>query len=234
MTIKELAESYDQSADIVKKCVTSKLKISQALFIHGVPNKIIHHVLRRLGFTDIKRINISNNNVVSPLPIITLAPTIESKHLNAVKADDAYVDTYIWDERVIAYFSHIKYEDEVVNKLNVLRRFFQRLWIRKVWRSFMIYLSREYGIDWISAANKYDGKSELYKDINRFADCAYRASGSTWFEWKMGSTLFFWRWPREFRKMARDGIPYWFKGNKLRFCYEHVTETYKVLILPNG
>ena len=56
--------------------------------------------------------------------------------------------------------------------------------------------------------------SELRKDIDRYVDCAFRAHCSTWFEWTEGSTIFYWRWPKRFRCMARDGIPYWFKGDK--------------------
>ena len=193
LTIKEVAECFDQSHDIIEKCVATKLKVNEAPFIYGMPDKMIHHVLKRLDFVDIKRIQHSDSEVSRPLPVISVPPTIELKHLKAVKADDADVDTYIWDERVLNRFSHVKYDDKIVEKLNILRRFFLRLWVRRVVRSFMRYLQAEYGNNWRMSRSKCDVNSELYKDIERFTDCAYRVRGASWFEWTEGSTLLFWR-----------------------------------------
>jgi hypothetical protein len=30
---------------------------------------------------------------------------------------------------------------------------------------------------------------------------------TSWWAWEEGSALFFWRWPKEFRKEVRDGMP---------------------------
>lgn len=193
-----------------------RLKASQVPFDDAVPNKVIQHVLRRLDYTNFERLHPKSDNITAHIPVIMVPSTIEIKHLKAVKSDDAGVYSCIWDERVLSAFPHLKYDEIIVDKLDVLRRFFLKTWIRRVWKSFMMYLVQEYGKDWALHNTKCRDKSELRKDISQFVDCAFRARGATWLEWVEGSTLFFWRWAKDFRKMARDGIHYWFKGRKPR------------------
>ena len=47
---------------------------------------------------------------------------------------------------------------------------------------------------------------ELQKDLDVGLDAIRRGVGATWWEWTLGSTLFFWRWPPEYRTQARDGV----------------------------
>lgn len=47
---------------------------------------------------------------------------------------------------------------------------------------------------------------ELQKDLDVGLDAIRRGVGSSWWEWTLGSTLFFWRWPPEYRKQVRDGV----------------------------
>ena len=91
--------------------------------------------------------------------------------------------------------------------MNILRRFFLRLWVKRLRRSFQVYLVTEYGTCWFRSDDKHKEGSDLRNDIERYVDCAFRAHCSTWFEWTEGSTIFYWRWPKRFRRMARDGIP---------------------------
>ena len=216
LTTKEITECFDQDTYVAEACALKNLKVSQMPFKEAVRNEVIQHVLRRLQFSNIKRLECNLDHVSSPVPIITVPPTIESKHLKAVKSDYAGVDTYIWDERVLSNFPDMKYNEDTVIKLNVLRRFLLGTWVRRVWRSFMMYLKDEYGDEWTYLSSKNTQGTELNKNITHFVDCAYRAGGATWFEWEEGSTLFFWRWVKQYRKMARDGIPYWFKGKKTK------------------
>ena len=41
-------------------------------------------------------------------------------------------------------------------------------------------------------------------------DCLRRVSDATWWEWKGGSTLFFWRWPKHIQREAEEGMAPWF------------------------
>ena len=47
---------------------------------------------------------------------------------------------------------------------------------------------------------------ELELDLEVGRDALRRGVGANWWEWTQGSTLFFWRWPGEYRKQARDGV----------------------------
>ena len=214
LSTREVSECFDQTSHIIEKCVTEKMSLSKLPFVQGIPNKVLQYITRRLNLSNIRRADPLEHQKLNPLEVIMVPPTIEDKHLKAVKADDALVDTYIWDERVIKIFKHINYNEKVVANLNVLRRFFLGLWQRRVCRSFQHYLITEYGRDWKTSKSKLDDHSELRKDIIRYSDCVFRAKRATWFEWNEGSTIFFWRWAKPFRRMARDGIPYWFRGKR--------------------
>jgi hypothetical protein len=48
------------------------------------------------------------------------------------------------------------------------------------------------------------------QDVEIGRDFVQRICDSSWWNWDGGSTLFFWRWPSEFRTQMRDGIPLWF------------------------
>ena len=37
-------------------------------------------------------------------------------------------------------------------------------------------------------------------------DAVRRAGLASWWEWDAGSTIFFWRWPSEYKKDVRDGL----------------------------
>lgn len=67
---------------------------------------------------------------------------------------------------------------------------------------------------WKGSDNHSDPESDLSKDIRAFVDCAYSARNSDWFEWKKGSTLFFWRCQAYYRQFVRDGLPYWVNDPK--------------------
>jgi hypothetical protein len=54
---------------------------------------------------------------------------------------------------------------------------------------------------------------DLVRDVAAGVDAIGRFTDSTWWEWKRGSTLFFWRWPAgEQRTSAHDGMPIWIKS----------------------
>jgi hypothetical protein len=54
---------------------------------------------------------------------------------------------------------------------------------------------------------------ELVRDTEAGTDVLYKLCNSTWWTWKTGSTLIFWRWPEgEQRLAARDGMKAWVQG----------------------
>jgi hypothetical protein len=61
----------------------------------------------------------------------------------------------------------------------------------------------------------WDSRPRLDKDAVVGLDCVLRVADSTWWDWDGGSTIFFWRWPAEFRVSVRDGTRLWIHEAKL-------------------
>jgi hypothetical protein len=133
-----------------------------------------------------------------------LDPTLES-----VKSDDAQTPVHLWDERIWARIEIDRTSLEVYRQttggqcpLQVIREFGLRYWRRQVLCSLLSYLQETFGAEWyLNPASARD------REVG--ADCVWRAAEATWWEWTQGSTLFFWRWPRASRRLARDGHPLW-------------------------
>jgi hypothetical protein len=136
-----------------------------------------------------------------------------------VKSDDAEAIYTLWDNRIWAlhlhtrdtYFTFKRYlqakgilEDK--SPLDVLRSAFLCYWWKRVARCLRRYLRETFG------EHFYANEAGAIKcDIGR--DCIERACNADWWEWRAGSTLFFWRWPKYARCLARDGHPVWITKN---------------------
>ena len=46
-------------------------------------------------------------------------------------------------------------------------------------------------------------------DRGAIEDCIFQARVSSYWHWHRGSRLFFWRFPKEFQRQMRDGIPFY-------------------------
>ena len=53
---------------------------------------------------------------------------------------------------------------------------------------------------------------ELLSDFTVGQDALIRATNASFWEWSDGSTLFFWRWQKEYRKEVRDGLNAFING----------------------
>ena len=68
------------------------------------------------------------------------------------------------------------------------------------------------------AAHKSAGSKQIFwKDIHVGIYLVMRCSIASWWEWLVGSTLFFWRWTNNHGDQARDGGNAWIYGNLTRF-----------------
>jgi hypothetical protein len=56
---------------------------------------------------------------------------------------------------------------------------------------------------------------ELRRDIDVGRDAIARAANSTWWSWDLGSTLYFWRWPRRCMKSVRDSTKLFVDWSKM-------------------
>jgi hypothetical protein len=52
---------------------------------------------------------------------------------------------------------------------------------------------------------------EARRDWEAGRECISGYSNSRWWEWTEGSRPHFWRWPLEYQKPIRDGVPPWFR-----------------------
>ena len=153
----------------------------------------------------------------------------------AAKGEDARIPTELWDGHLFRhYFPSLKYEFAVHGKALVILRekFMFRLLLQTTTRSFTRYLIMKYGRTWLAfyldnrrlylakGCRKRKRGSErvgdvceskkfhnLAKDMSQGFEALTRMAKSSWWEWKGGSSLLFWRWPREIREAARDGYP---------------------------
>ena len=114
--------------------------------------------------------------------------------------------------------------------LEVIRAAVARYSARKVTKSFCVHLNTSYGNNWFDRlhnkrpvsintsrkrkrsmlqqdALKTSVRRELIADLEVGRDAIRRAGLATFWEWSAGSTIYFWRWPREYHKELRDGLP---------------------------
>jgi hypothetical protein len=126
----------------------------------------------------------------------------------AVKADDAVVPTKLWDDRI---WEGTRWDEEARRRflgrfgscpLDAIRKLAFQAWTRNVRLSFLSYMKGEHGETWASCPN---GRKD--REVGR--ECLWRVASSNWWDWTGGSTLFFWRWPKSIRRLAREGHPVW-------------------------
>jgi hypothetical protein len=137
-------------------------------------------------------------------------------------------------------------EGDIERALGVIRSLLlARKFKLGVTRSYLAHLRSEYpqlegrserpmvvwngeGYAWRSMGNNVVGRKEYSGWWNSFwaiaaadkfagYDAVWRAADSTWWDWDWGSAPFYWRWPAEYRKVIRDGLPIWFTGTKPRW-----------------
>ena len=164
----------------------------------------------------------------------------------AVKSDDAAIEHYPWNQRVLLAFPAAN-----TPIIKCLEDLCLRQWFCRLVRSFLGYLVAQYGSRWkadvqtyarlqgsttalsLGKRKRYDlavldgshtngGDEErkgtkltrisaktkaLLHDLKCGTRVLHQVSGSSWWDWSGGSSLFFWRWngPEQIRA-ARDGI----------------------------
>ena len=103
----------------------------------------------------------------------------------ATRSDDAAVDYALWAVGGTGPGMESCRES--------LRGGLHRLWRRRFTKE---------AYDWLHVHGRPEDAS---KDRKAIVDCTTRAANSSWWDWKDGSRLFFWRWPEAWRAEARDG-----------------------------
>jgi hypothetical protein len=130
----------------------------------------------------------------------------------AIKADGAEVPVFLWNSRVWALGTHneSRVEEFRLNwsgrcPLDAIRAGLLRHWRRRVCRSLLRYLRATYGTEW----HTHTGTKG---DLESGRDCLARTAAADWWEWRGGSTPYFWRWPPHLRQLVTQGHPSWLLG----------------------
>jgi hypothetical protein len=134
----------------------------------------------------------------------------------AAKNDDADIAVMDWDSRALAPWHNdpafrqrlASFESQVgKNPLTVIRGRMLARWRRNVFRSLSTFMTLTFHPKWWERPDNCDTFGEWDLSTSAARDCLTRAAGASWWDWDAGSRLFFWRWPVESRKWARDGHP---------------------------
>jgi hypothetical protein len=135
----------------------------------------------------------------------------------AVKADKAETPIFLWDERIwsLEYHSPCQRQNFLERflarcPLTALRGFMLSRWRLRLTRSFVTYMRSCYGDAWSLCE-----RAAKEREVGR--DCLHRVAMADWWEWKDGSALFFWRWPRYARSLALLGHKPWFSSPPPRY-----------------
>jgi len=134
---------------------------------------------------------------------------VEGAYRQAVKADDAAVPVQLWNDRV---WNQVQTKEGALQRfqglypgrcpLDTIRGLLLTRWRIMVRRSLIRYLAKKHGSAWANSISP-----EATADITCGRDCLRKCTQADWWEWRGGSTLFFWRWAPEFCLVARDGLP---------------------------
>ncbi len=136
--------------------------------------------------------------------------------MKAAKNDDADIDTEFWDKQVLVLWKddfhfRVRWTSFCSAKQHepcfVVCSFLLRWWWRNVRRSFCRFMRQEFSIQWWLCPCSVELAREWDANITAGWDCIVRTMKASWWDWDPGSRLFFWRWPEESRKRARDGHP---------------------------
>lgn len=133
----------------------------------------------------------------------------ETRNSKATKSDDAQVPEFLWNDILVPDGNKTK-----LKALYHFRRLGLRWWYRHLEREFLSWFRNEHKeVDLTTLLWNPRIKPSLSKEgnVNWAAglDCLRRARGSNWWEWTLGSRPFFWRWPREYMTIIRDGLHIW-------------------------
>ena len=140
----------------------------------------------------------------------TFRQALAARHTKAVKADDAKVEVDMWNEAAIACFG-IPFSDKDHGQLfNWLRQLMLTRFKRNALRSFVLYMAITHG--WQTEEVIGAGSAEFVADYEAGIEALNRVGGSSFWNWDDGSSIFFWRWPKEIMQECRDGCNIFVKG----------------------
>jgi hypothetical protein len=138
----------------------------------------------------------------------------------ATRADDAVIPVELWDVKLWDQNMHSqdslkifrerydsksflrKYGAPKACPLVVLHHWVTGRWQRNLYIDFKTYMIDRHGKDWAHQMNNSF-------EVEAGRDALHRACRASFWEWKDGSSLFFWRWACTQQRFALEGYPIW-------------------------
>ena len=131
----------------------------------------------------------------------------------AVKADDAEIPLFLWNNRIKAPGVTKERRDAALDSFRKLGF----VWfMRGLRRDCTRFMRETHGEDWCSMPRRHPGGgnalTELGCNQQAIISMLWHASHTTWFEFHAGSRLVHFRFSIRYRQMARDGVPVFFES----------------------
>jgi len=128
----------------------------------------------------------------------------------AVKADDAEVPKYLWNDRVRCPPDVTKAQRDIA--LEAFRKLEHRWFLRGLVRDCLAYMHTTHGTMWEKPRRSKDGElTKLGKDREAIASILWHSVNTSWFDYHAGSTLVHFRFPPRYQEMAWDGVEVFFE-----------------------
>ena len=262
LVLKEVAGIFDLSELVLDKLIENGLKsVDQMLDMFSLdipPMKVAHLSMNIVRSTptgplsvmlddgESTKLDSVNGTPFSDLLLLqpgTLAVADSTQDYviqygqKAGKNDDAGIPVMLWNRYIFAHhLRHISFDPlKHVRILDCIRKGCLRRYRLNIRRSFIRYLCKEYGNDWMTklidtrahlTSRKRKRRGEVYtshllssqsyrnlrRDLEVGRDCLRRSCNASYWEWLDGSTCYFWRWPLGIRQGVRDGVPIFIQG----------------------
>ena len=131
----------------------------------------------------------------------------------AVRADDADLPVYLWDNRIRKVHSTEERLQAVTTIVHAFRKGSKRVFHRAVCSDCIMCIEDEFGSDWQSLPRKQDnGKwTKLGWRLDGIRNMLWYVERTDFFEYHGGSKTHYFRFPIYYRRLVRDGWPVHFE-----------------------
>ncbi len=127
----------------------------------------------------------------------------------AVKADDAEIPVYLWNNRVKSPGITQERQDA---ELTAFQKLGFRWFMCGLTRDCVAYMRETHGTDWVNRRRtKGESLTELGRDQAAIAGMLWHSTHTNWFDFHASSRLAHLRFPIWYQKMAQDGVPVYFE-----------------------
>jgi hypothetical protein len=127
----------------------------------------------------------------------------------AVKADDAEILVYLWNDRIRSPGIIREEQDAALTRF---RKLGHQVFMRGLVCNCTEYMQQTYDPTWGSMPQRSDGTpTKLGQDRETISGILWHTTHTNWFVFHAGSWLVHLCFPIQCRTMARDGVPVWFE-----------------------